>query len=274
MVGRCYCYYLLSFSERSLDFVTPGGRTYCPTHENLFRIETSFQAIDQQPLSGFSEQSPIINTPVNSSCSENSHEWSPYPSPHHRGRPLSVSNNHHVGARRRSLSDAYAVAENNLDNFTPSDLYHHHHYLDIPGPGELISGGYMLYTGSDSSMDLQSSQSSRDSGNSRSRPPPRGRYSHSLSPGHRHGQGILLLDFWALLCIDSSFPTVQSDSPVSDMRDVRLESLSNTGSPIKQQVASDAVKRAAWRKRKNPDGKSFECKLCHEKLTTKQNLQC
>src|ERR1700760_2525149 len=91
MVGRCHYYYLASFSEDFVDFVTPVGRTYCPTHQDLFPIETSFQAIDQ-PLSGFSEQSPINSTPINSSSSENSRgrdsAWSPYPSPHHRGRSL------------------------------------------------------------------------------------------------------------------------------------------------------------------------------------------
>ncbi|KAF9448331.1 hypothetical protein P691DRAFT_800975 [Macrolepiota fuliginosa MF-IS2] len=63
-----------------------------------------------------------------------------------------------------------------------------------------------------------------------------------------------------------------SHSPVEDASSPIQMSRGGTG-PFKKQVASDAVVKAALKKRKDLSGKVFPCNLCGAELTTKQNLQ-
>jgi hypothetical protein len=56
------------------------------------------------------------------------------------------------------------------------------------------------------------------------------------------------------------------------MSAIRTEQAQMTDSPFKIQVASEAVQKAARKKRKNPDGRVFGCRYCGANLTTKMNL--
>ncbi|KXN81343.1 Zinc finger and BTB domain-containing protein 24 [Leucoagaricus sp. SymC.cos] len=252
-----------------LGIKTASGRTYRPGNE-LSPIDTQCISpgfVNTQPLSGFSDHSTINSTSTINSCSPTKNRgrdlWAsdPYPYPESvlcEKRSTSFSSSHPSGYpnRKRSLSDTRLPSGNSgsqaqfLPNLTPSDSC----FLGVPGQGRFAQA----YPWEPSHKSLSQS---------------------SVDYASTSGSGATVLSADKHYVPNPTFvyhhPQALPRSPVQDAR--TGQGLSTLGThahySFKQTVASEAVVKAAQKKRRNHDGKMFDCHICQAQLTTKQNLQ-
>ncbi|KAF5359124.1 hypothetical protein D9756_003225 [Leucocoprinus leucothites] len=276
-----------SFTGDKSEHTLAMQRTYRP--EQGLAIDTECfspgSVIDPELLSGFSDHSTINSTPIQGPsslekdriwASTNTHrQQGPYASSHQRkSRSSSLSHSDTVGhpSRKRAVSDTRLLPADRINPSATPDLTGSNTsncFLSVPKQGTYEPAyTWDLQQKSQLNLSLDFVNAGRPA-DAVSLTDDQGR-----SPTFVYHQGnldVLERSHW-----QKNLPPTSLHSPTGDAGAGQGPSslTAHVSHGFRAHVASEAVVKAAEKKRRNRDGaKVFECHICSQQLTTKQNLQ-